>query len=384
MKKIFYVLLILLIFNACEIVTLDEYSLPEYDGELAWTEVVKKADWSNRLDHSSVVFDNKLWVLGGYNPGQVKGDPYYEDVWSSIDGENWEQVIDDAPWKGRRGHTVTTFNNGSEEAMYLTGGFSVDNESGYRQYENDIWKSTDGINWTLVKERTYPDRNSTTDWFPRMNHSCVVANHGGTDYLYIIGGSSMLENHGGRYSMVYFNDVWRSVDGINWERLDNNDYGIRSGHACTVDQSNGKIYIQGGMHGVIFEGENNQDHPIPNWQWLWSSEDGINWIPENDITNFNQSLLYRAEHHIHFYKNKLWGLSGKTISNTHFHFARSDYYTTWYREEGNIWTVDSHGSDIDARYSYSSVIFNDKIWVLGGDTNSHGPSNDVWYATLKQ
>ena len=69
-------------FSSCEIVTFKDYALPQYDGALTWERVVKNAEWSNRYDHAVVLFDNKLWLTGGYNPGQVRGDTYYEDVWS--------------------------------------------------------------------------------------------------------------------------------------------------------------------------------------------------------------------------------------------------------------------------------------------------------------
>jgi hypothetical protein len=59
-----------------------------------------------------------------------------------------------------------------------------------------------------------------------------------------------------------------------------------------------------------------------------------------------------------------------------------EYITIWKREDGNVWTVDSNGSDTDARYSYGFIEFDHKIWILGGDTNKNGPSNDVWYAEI--
>jgi hypothetical protein len=150
-----------------------------------------------------------------------------------------------------------------------------------------------------------------------------------------------------------------------------------------VDPVNGRIYIQGGRHGVIFEGENNGTHPLPDWQWLWSSADGINWIPENDTAEFEQSYLYRAEHHLVIQDGTLFGLPGRTDSNVHFHFARSSEYTFWRKDPGNLWTVDSEGSDFDGRYGYCKVLHNNRVWILGGDTNSGGPSSDVWYGEIR-
>jgi hypothetical protein len=373
---------LMLILTGCEFVSFDEYKIPTYDGAFTWTQVTKNAQWSNRQDFPAVAYQGKLWIFGGYYAGEMKGDTYHEDVWNSVDGKNWERVQDSAPWHGRRGHTVTVFDDGTGEAMYLTGGFEVNESNGYRQYTNDVWKSTDGKNWQQIKERTYPESDTAGDWFPRMNHTVVVAGQG-KKFMYLIGGSTMRESGNAVYSMMYFNDVWRSADGIHWENMHSEDYGIRAGHAATVDPETGRIYIQGGNHGVIFESRNGETQPLPNWQWLWSSDDGVHWTAEDDTAGLDQGYLNRAEHQMAFYRNTLYVFSGCTISPVHFHFSLPEYVTTWKREGETSWSVDSNGTDIDARYSYALVEFDHKIWILGGDTGKNGPSNDVWYAEIK-
>jgi len=384
MNRRIYLLAVLLLpaFYACEFESYQDYKVPAYQGAFTWTKVTEHAGWSDRQDFAAVSYDGKLWVFGGYNPGQVSGDTYYEDVWSSTDGINWDLVLEDAPWKGRRGHTVTVFDDGSGAALFLCGGFSVDEETGYRQYNNDIWKSFDGLNWSLVHEGTQPEEVDSVYWYPRMNHSCIAVTQNDTSWLYIIAGSSQIPDHNARYSMIYFSDAWRSADGVNWTRLYNNDYGIRASQAVAVDTAAGRIYIQGGSHGVIFDSENNETHPLPDWQWLWSTTDGYNWIAENDTAEFSQSYLYRTEHQMVWFHNTLWGLPGATNSTTHFHFAQESQYTFWRVDAGNLWSVDSKGSDFDARYSYGLLVFDDKVWVMGGDTNANGPANDVWYGEL--
>lgn len=370
-------------FWGCEFESYSDYRTPAYDGAFSWTEATKKAEWSNRWDHTSLSFDGKLWVMGGYYPGVVSGDTYMEDVWSSVDGVNWSLETSAAPWLGRRGHASVVFDDGSGAAMYVIGGFVVDEETGYREYRNDVWRSEDGANWREIKSRTEPELDSLYDWFPRFNHACVVANHGGIDYIYLIGGYTMLEGYDARYSPKYFNDVWRSVDGVSWERMPNNDFGIRAEHAATVDPTTGTIYLQGGRHGVLIQDSLNSSHPVPDYSWLWSSDDGINWIPENDTAEFNQSYLGRAEHKLVIMENIIFGLPGRTYSNVHFSFSSSGSYTFWRRDPGNLWSVDSEGSDFGARYGYSMVVHDGKVWVLGGDTGSKGTNNDVWYGEIK-
>ncbi len=383
MKRYLIIAVLAIVSVSCEFQSFRDYDYPEYDGAFEWTQLTKNAEWSNRYGHAAVAYNNKLWVFGGYNPGVVSGDTYYEDVWSSADGATWELVLDEAPWKGRRGHKVTVFNDGTGDAMFLIGGFTVDEETGYREYANDVWKSTNGKDWEELKSRTYPTLDDPTDWFPRFNHALVVANHDGIDYLYVIAGASMLENHSAIYAMRYFNDVWRSVDGVNWEKLDNNDFGIRSEAGAAVDPTTGKIFIQGGIHGVIFEAQDNFDHPIEDWQHLWTSIDGVNWIPENDTATFDQSMFWRSDHNLLYYQNSLWALPGKTTSNKHYGFTSAGLYSIWRRDSNGVLEVDSYGCDIDARHGYATAILNDKIFILGGFTSSYGQSNDVWTGEIK-
>lgn len=384
MKK--YILLLAVAFPllwGCEFESYKEYRTPAYEGLFSWTLITKKAAWSNRLDHASVWFDGRLWVMGGYNPGKVTGDTYLEDVWSSEDGEHWDLETASAPWLGRRGHATVVFDDGTGESIYLMGGFVVDESTGYREFRNDVWKSTDGQEWEQIKERSEPELDSLYDWFPRFNHTCVTANHGGIDYIYLIGGATQLEGFNSTYSMKYFNDVWRSEDGITWEQLPNNDFGYRSEHAATVHPFTHRIYIQGGRHGKIVEGENNSSHPVPDFYWLWSSDDGINWTAENDTAEFYQGYLTRSEHHMVFMDEQLFGFPGKTTSNVHLVFGESSNYTFWRNDPGNLWSVDSEGSDFNSRYAYSIVEHDGKVWVMGGETGDHGPDNDVWAGEIK-
>ena len=113
MFRIFLPAAFILLLISCEYTSLEEYAHPAYDGQLNWTEVTKKAAWPERYDHAALAFDNKLWIFGGYNPGQVRGDTYYEDIWNSADGITWERVSNSAPWLGRRGHRVVVFDDGS-------------------------------------------------------------------------------------------------------------------------------------------------------------------------------------------------------------------------------------------------------------------------------
>jgi hypothetical protein len=64
-----------------------------------------------------VVFDNKIWVLGGNN-----SPTYLNDVWYSSDGVNWTQATADAWSSGHYYGTSVVFDN---KIWVLGGGSGV-------------------------------------------------------------------------------------------------------------------------------------------------------------------------------------------------------------------------------------------------------------------
>ena len=82
---------------------------------LDWTEVTNKFLPSlGRNAHSSVVFDNQLWVIAGAQAS----DHFFNDVWRSRDGVSWTQVTNDAGFPARWHHSSVVFNkaeSGSSE-----------------------------------------------------------------------------------------------------------------------------------------------------------------------------------------------------------------------------------------------------------------------------
>lgn len=91
-----------------------------------WIEVKNKAEFGPRRDHTSVVFDEKMWVIGGND-----GTDYLNDVWYSVDGITWTEAIEDAPFTGKAGHASHIFNN----KIWVVGGFN--RVSPVRK--NDVW-----------------------------------------------------------------------------------------------------------------------------------------------------------------------------------------------------------------------------------------------------
>ena len=140
-----------------------------------WTQEKASAGWSGRCYHSNVVFNNKIWIIGGKeNYGHYKND-----VWSSSDGITWVQETSSAGWSARSDHTSAVFEN----KLWLMGG---DDSDGFK---NDIWSSSDGKTWSQV--------GANAGWDARGGHTSVVFQN----KMWVLGGKS-IENYREK------NDVW--------------------------------------------------------------------------------------------------------------------------------------------------------------------------------
>jgi hypothetical protein len=56
--------------------------------------------WYARKAHATTVFDNRLWILGGYT-NNYYFDGELNDVWYSANGRDWVQATANAQWSPR-------------------------------------------------------------------------------------------------------------------------------------------------------------------------------------------------------------------------------------------------------------------------------------------
>jgi len=134
------------------------------DGE-EWRLETGNAGWSPRALHQVVVFNGKMWVLGGgnYRPTlQV-----LNDVWCSEDGVHWTQVLDEAPWQPRIWYSAVVY----RDRIWVLGGSTHDHK-----LIVDVWYSKDGRQWCELKSRV--------TWSARHEHSAFVFK----DRIWVAGG----------------------------------------------------------------------------------------------------------------------------------------------------------------------------------------------------
>lgn len=114
------------------------YSSPDGD---AWT---RRGSLPVQLWlHSAVVFNNKMWVIGGYDN---TNDVVSNKVYSSTDGINWTaEAILPAPTQE---HTSVIFNG----KVWVVGGRSPGDFNGAN---NRVYSSSNMVDWTLVSGTLY-------------------------------------------------------------------------------------------------------------------------------------------------------------------------------------------------------------------------------------
>ncbi|MEM5777875.1 MAG: hypothetical protein QXJ06_05550 [Candidatus Aenigmatarchaeota archaeon] len=270
--------------------------------------VTSDGGFQGRADHEVLIFNNKMWVLGGL---QNISSPNY--IYSSSDGINWSLETSNAPFGNRHGLAAVVFN----EKMWVIGGYSSNG------FVNDVWYSSDGINWTQA--------TSNADWSPRSYHKCIVFNN----KMYLMGG--MLSN-GSRV-----NDVWYSSDGINWTQATSNaDWSPR--HNFYAITYNAKMWVMGGS-------TNNG-----NVNDVWYSSDGVNWTRAVENAEWSPRQGF-------FLVNYDNGMMLGAGSN-----GGSDL---WYSVNGSSWQAITQSANYPSRTGGEAVVFNNKLFLIGGYTYNY-------------
>lgn len=134
-----------------------------------WVNVVMRADFAPRDGAGALVYHDRMWLIGGWNS---RDEAYFpldcvNDVWSSTDGVQWQCHTRSAPWHPREYHDVAVF----DDKMWVLEGWNKENR-------NDVWYSADGVEWHEVPG---------TPWKPRHAASVFVYR----DALWVVAGNNM-------------------------------------------------------------------------------------------------------------------------------------------------------------------------------------------------
>jgi hypothetical protein len=111
-----------------------------------WTLVRESCPWFGRYGFPAASFQNRMWVWGMW---------YWDDVWSSSNGFDWVCESDDSPWVGRGGAVAAV----SDERAFLLGGMTTLPEPD--EFLNDVWSTEDGVAWN--------QEAAAADWHARRS-----------------------------------------------------------------------------------------------------------------------------------------------------------------------------------------------------------------------
>ncbi len=228
-----------------------------------WEMIKAHAEWSPRRSMSVALFQDKLWMFGGWSPITS----YTNDIWQSSDGINWTKVVLNASWSAREGQTTEVF----QGKIWMMGGVNYDK----RETKNDVWYSENGVDWHQA--------TTTIPWSPRWDHATAVFN----GKFFLSGGMNL--------SKQTFKDVWVSPDGLNWELANANPpLQERQGHSLVVFHN--KLWLVGRFNDKKDGGAND----------VWYSDDGVVW----EKTETDPTWLGREDHSALVFKDRIYVFGG--------------------------------------------------------------------------
>lgn len=354
---------------------------PALAEDITWEELQSSANWTARSEHATCWFDDKYWVIGGYN-----ATGYVNDVWYSTDGVGWFCANYSAEFSPRGGHAVLAPGDGY---MYLIGGAngSITQVNGpwYIYYSGsyyvnetafeDVYKSNDGEVWELVT--TTGNFGANITYMGNTTGNMGVSYFGagvGNGLMWVLGGSSaVVEGSNNAFPGTYFsNHVFSSDDGLTW-----ND----NGSLAAYDVGTGWAYHQspwmsetiiGGKNGYF--GSYDYFNRFPSAGTVYSTYGGEIWSTRTETGTWQPRTNFTAL----YTDSKLILFGG---------YGSDDLYKrdVWYSiNEGETW-VQYSDADWNIREFPQGLVDDDgNITIFGGYSSAEGFYNDVWRGYINE
>jgi N-acetylneuraminic acid mutarotase len=299
-----------------------------------WTQITDEAAFAPRDGAGALVFQNQMWLLGGWNPSDKKFFPHVcnSEVWSTPDGKTWA-LQTHADWEGRHtaGYAV------HDDKMWIVGGDPIQGH-----YQNDVGHSSDGTYWQQA--------TASVPWGPRALHYTVAFEN----KLWIMGGQTTPQF--APETEAFYNDVWNSADGKNWQRVIEHapwsPRGMIGGSAVFKDE----IWLLG---GGTYDTPNRPTRDFFNE--VWSTPDGENWQRHADAP-----WTPRQYHDVAVFDDKMWALEGYNQDGGN----RKD---VWYSDDGKTWH-EVPDTPWAPRHAASVFVFQNALWMVAGNNMT----SDVW------
>ena len=303
-----------------------------------WTQATAAAGWSARTYACAWVYDNKMWIGGGF-----QGSTYYHDVWYSTDGITWTQATAAAGWSARTSACAWVYDN----KMWIGGGLQ-----GSTHY-HDVWASMDAL---IIQPST------TGDTWVFYNYTGASPQHTQTTYADAI-------DFSGTYSLqtkptlsIYDLQTTKTLNG-NIQAISLSDRGDWLGTATTT-----RIYhdqITSGGFGTEYYAALGSTGTV--YDIATANSAAMSVVGQGQITDIYSMSASRvgtytaggAVQHVDIAdKNALWAASGGEDGKVYV-FSK-DASSNWYLE----FSSDSENPITALRMSARGE------YVLAGRTNS--------------
>lgn len=318
--------------------------VPQYE----WEKITLTAPFAPRDGAGALTFQGKMWFLGGWNPGDKKSFPLIcnNEVWSSSDGLQWDLV---------KGNTFLdkSFDPASDWEGRHTAGYAaykdrmwiIGGDCNQGHYQNDVWSSGDGKKWDYV------NKDKTPPWAPRALHYTVVHD----DKMWVIGGQTMPAFAGA--DEKFYRDLWTSTDGVEWTEVKAEEpcwsaRGMIGGSAV----KDGRIWILGGGR------YDTPKSPREFHNDVWSSADGIHWTLHTEHAPWHP----RQYHDVAVWDDRLWVLEG-------YHPKSLNRNDVWHSADGKTWH-EVPNTPWKPRHAASVYVHDGSLWMVAGNNME----SDVW------
>ena len=253
----------------------------------------------------------------------------------------WTRETDNPGWQARDSQGEVVF----RDRMWIFGGWF----NSFAAPPRDVWSSADGKAWTKV-----------TDEAP-WKHSDLPMTAVFNDRMWFMGGwyNGRLPGHSAS------NDVYTSTDGATWEQLPKAGWTPRIS-AATVAFKN-RLWILGGQENYYFGDDKNLKNDV------WSTADGKTWTQ----VTANAAWSPRAYHQAAVLGDKLYLFGGGNYVPKYAAFN-----DVWSTTDGEHWARETEAAPWSPRIWFSSAVYRDRMWVLGGWSNNPSKNwGDVWHST---
>ena len=255
---------------------------------------------------------------------------------------NWVQETANAGWQARDSQGEFVY----KDQLWVLGGWFNSKEAPPR----DVWSSANGRQWNSV--------TSSAPWI----HSDLPMSIVFRNKMWMMGGwyNGRLPGHSAS------NQVWSSKNGKDWVRVtDEASWSPRL--ASALVNFKGKMYLLGGVENYYFGNRSSLKNDV------WYSSDGKKWHLATD----NAGWAPRAYHQAAVLNGKIYVFGGGNYTPEYAAFN-----DVWSSEDGMKWKLETEHAPWHERIWFSSVVYRDHIWLLGGwSNNPYKNWSDTWYSS---